>query len=113
MSDGKDGWRALVFSDADLFADALVQNAQRQAAVIIISGPLLDDSIKWLGGEEVFAGDIVTEEDSTIEHTKNEKAAWFFLTVLGVPVIVLALGLMGTSVSRRRRRAAKGSEVKS
>lgn len=112
MSDGKDGWRALVFSDADLFADALVQNAQRQAAVIIISGPLLDDSIKWLGGEEVFAGDIVTEEDSTIEHTKNEKAAWFFLTVLGVPVIVLALGLMGTSVSRRRRRAAK-SEVKS
>lgn len=110
MSDGKDGWRALVFADTDLFADALVQNAQRQAAVIIISGPLLDDSIKWLGGEEVFAGDIVTEEDSTIEHTKNEKAAWFFLTVLGVPVIVLVLGLTGTSVSRRRRRAAKASE---
>lgn len=113
MSDGKDGWRALVFADTDLFADALVQNAQRQAAVIIISGPLLDDSIKWLGGEEVFAGDIVTEEDSTIEHTKNEKAAWFFLTVLGVPVIVLVLGLTGSSVSRRRRRATKASEVKS
>ncbi len=114
MTDGKDGWRALVFADTDLFADALVQNAQRQAAVIIISGPLLDDSIKWLGGEEVFAGDIVTEEDSTIEHTKNEKAAWFFLTVLGVPVIVLVLGLMGSSVSRRSRASkAKDSEGKS
>ena len=114
MSDGKDGWRALVFADTDLFADALVQNAQRQAAVIIISGPLLDDSIKWLGGEEVFAGDIVTEEDSTIEHTKNEKAAWFFLTVFGVPVIVLVLGLMGSSVSRRSRASkAKDAEVKS
>ncbi len=113
MSDGKDGYRALVFSDTDLFADALVQNQMRQATVILISGPLLDDSIKWLGGEEVFAGDIVTEEDSTIEHTKNEKAAWFFLTVLGVPVIVLVAGLTGTSVSRRRRRATKSSEVKS
>ncbi len=114
MTDGKDGWRALVFADTDLFADALVQNAQRQAAVIIISGPLLDDSIKWLGGEEVFAGDIVTEEDSTIEHTKNEKAAWFFLTVFGVPVIVLVLGLMGSSVSRRSRASkAKDAEVKS
>jgi len=113
MTDGKDGYRALVFSDTDLFADALVQNAQRQAAVILISGPLLDDSIKWLGGEEIFAGDIVTEEDSTIEHSKNEKAAWFFLTVLGVPVIVLVLGLTGTSVSRRVARRRRDSEGKS
>ncbi|MBA2543948.1 MAG: Gldg family protein [Deltaproteobacteria bacterium] len=111
MTDGKDGYRALVFSDSDLFADAMVQNQMRQATVILISGPLLDDSVKWLGGEEVFGGDIVTEEDTTIEHTKNEKAAWFFLTVLGVPVIVLALGLTGTSVSRRRRRATKDTEV--
>jgi hypothetical protein len=111
MPDGKDGYRVLVFSDTDLFADAMVQNQMRQAQVILVSGPLLDDSIKWLGGEEVFGGDIVTEEDTTIEHTKNEKAAWFFLTVLGVPVIVLVLGLTGTSVSRRRRRATKGTEV--
>lgn len=111
LSGGADGFRALVFADTDLFADALVQNAARQAAVILISGPLLDDSVKWLGGEEVFAGDIVTEEDSTIEHTKNEKAAWFFLTVLGVPVIVLVLGLTGTSMSRRRRKAAAKTEV--
>jgi hypothetical protein len=111
MADGKDGYRALVFSDTDLFADALVQNQMRQAAVILISGPLLDDSIKWLGGEEVFAGDIVTEEDTTIEHTKNEKAAWFILTVFGVPIIVLVLGLMGTSVARRRRKSGGKTEV--
>jgi len=111
LTDGKDGFRALVYADADLFADALVQNQLHQAAVILVSGPLLDDSIKWLGGEEVFAGEIVSEEDSTIEHTKNEKAAWFFMTVLGVPIIVLVAGLSLTSYSRRRRRTA-GSEGK-
>jgi hypothetical protein len=104
--DGKDGFRALVYADADMFVDLTIATAARQVATILGSGPLLDDSIKWLGGEEVFAGDIVSESDTAIEHTKNEKAAWFFLTVLGVPVIVLVLGLSGTSLSRRRRRAA-------
>lgn len=109
LSDGKDGYRALVYADADLFADLVAQQGG-QRFMFMTSGPLLDDSVRWLGGEEVFGGDIVSEEDTTIEHTKNEKAAWFFLTVIGVPIIVLVLGLMGTSVSRRRRRAAK-SEV--
>jgi hypothetical protein len=29
------------------------------------------------------AGDIVSEEDTAIQHTKNETAVWFFLTVIG------------------------------
>ncbi len=102
--DGKDGFRALVYSDADLFADALIQQ-RGMRAVIMVSGPLFDDSVKWLGGEEVFAGEIVSEEDTTIEHTKNEKAAWFLVTVLGVPIIVLIAGLSLTSMARRRRTA--------
>ncbi|MEO8698697.1 MAG: Gldg family protein [Kofleriaceae bacterium] len=107
MPDGKDGFRALVFSDSDLFADALIQNQLRQTSVILVSGPLLRDSIGWLGGEEVFGGEIVSEEDKPVEHTKNEEAAWFLLTVVGVPLLVLGLGLGFTSMSKRRRGSKK------
>lgn len=105
----KDGYRVLVFSDGDLFADALVQNMGR-AAVILVSGPLLRDSVRWLGGEEAFAGDIVSEDDKTIEHTKAQDAKWFTLTIVGAPLLVLALGLGGTLTRRRR---GKKTEVKS
>ena len=110
LADGKDGFRALVFSDADLFADAIVQNQLRQPAIILVSGPLLKDSVAWLGGEEVFGGAEESEEDKAIEHTKNEEAAWFLLTVIGMPIVVLGLGL-GGSLSARRRRATKKPEV--
>jgi len=103
----KDGYRALVFADSDLFADALVQGRGGAPSVVLISGPLLDDSVRWLGGEEVFSGEIQSEEDKPIEHTKNEDAAWFTLTVIGVPFVVLGLGLAGTMFSRRRRGTKK------
>ena len=110
--DGKDtdGFRALVFADADLFADALVSSAMGRAAVVLVSGPLLDDSIRWLGGEEVFSGEVVSEDDKPIKHTKNQDAKWFTLTVVGGPIVVLTLGLVGTWFRRRR---VKPSEVKS
>ncbi|HEU0036674.1 MAG TPA: Gldg family protein [Kofleriaceae bacterium] len=103
----KDGFRAVVFSDIDLFVDIAIGNAMGQRALVMISGPLLDDTIKWLGGEEVYSGEIVSEEDKAIEHTKNEDAVWFLLTVIGVPLIVLGLGLGGTLYARRRRAATK------
>ncbi len=112
-ADGKerDGFRALVFADADLFADALVANAMGRAAVVLVSGPLLDDSVKWLGGEEVFAGEVVTEDDKPIKHTKSQDAVWFTLTIVGAPLLVLTLGLVGTW-ARRRRSVRKPTEVK-
>src|SRR5690606_39850769 len=84
----KDGYRVLAFADADLFADALVSSMGRVAAVIV-SGPLLDDSVKWLGGEEVFAGEVVSEDDKPIKHTKSEDAVWFTLMIVGAPLLVL------------------------
>ncbi len=111
--DGKerDGFRVLLFADADLFADALVSNAMGRAAVVLVSGPLLDDSVKWLGGEEVFAGEVVSEDDKPIKHTKNEDAVWFGLTIVGAPLLILVLGLVGTW-ARKRRSTAKPTEVK-
>ena len=108
----KDGFRVLVFADADLFADALVQSMGRVAAVIV-SGPLLDDSVKWLGGEEVFAGEVVSEDDKPIKHTKSQDAVWFTLTIVGAPLLVLTLGLVGTWARRRRSSSRKPAELKS
>lgn len=108
----KDGFRVLVFADTDLFADALVQSGMGRAAVVLVSGPLLDDSIKWLGGEEVFAGEVVSEDDKPIKHTKNQDAVWFALTIVGAPLLVLALGLVGTWARKRRshKKPAEGTK---
>jgi ABC-type uncharacterized transport system len=105
----KDNWRALVFADTDLFADALVQGPLGRPSVVMVSGTLLDDSVKWLGGEESIVGDVVSEDDRPIQHTKNEDVVWFTLMVIGAPIIVLTLGLVGTSA--RRRRGSKKAEV--
>jgi hypothetical protein len=112
----KDGFRVLVFADADLFADAIVSAGMGRAAVVLVSGPLLDDSVKWLGGEEVFAGEVVSEDDKPIKHTKSQDAVWFTLMIVGAPLLVLTLGLVGTWARRRRsmrRGASPAAEVKS
>jgi hypothetical protein len=105
----KDGFRALVFADVDLFADVFVQGALGRAAATLVSGPLLEDSVKWLAGEEAIVGDVVSEDDKPIQHTKNEDVVWFTLMIIGAPIIVLTLGLVGTWA--RRRRSSKKTEV--
>jgi hypothetical protein len=103
----KDGYRALVFADAGLFSDLYGRNQLGQVVAVLASDPLLDDSIRWLGGEEVFSGEVVSEDDKAIQHTKNEDVVWFALMILGAPILVLTLGLVGT----RRRRTSKKIEV--
>ena len=99
---GKDGYRALVFSDADLFGDMMIQTSPGRVAVIPVSGPLLDDAVRWLGGEEVFSGEVVSEDDKQIQHTKGQDAVWFATMIIGAPLLVLTLGLVGTWARRRR-----------
>ena len=108
---GKDGFRALVFSDVDLFVDITIAGAGGRASPFMLSGPLLADSIRWLGGEEQFVGDIVSEDDKKVEHTKNEDALWFTITIVGVPLLVLGLGLFGTMGRRSRRKRTTTEEV--
>jgi hypothetical protein len=112
--DGKDrdGYRVILYADADLFADALV-NAGGRAGLVMASeiggGELFGDAVRWLGGEEVFAGDVVSEDDKPIQHTKSQDAVWFMLTIVGAPILVLTLGLVGTWF--RRRKTGKKVEV--
>lgn len=105
---GKDGYRALVFGDVDLFSDLFGRDPLGRVNSFLASGPLLADAVRWLGGEEMFTGEVVSEDDKPIQHTKNQDVVWFILTLVGFPLVVLTLGLVMTT---RRRRGTKKAEV--
>jgi ABC-type uncharacterized transport system len=107
---GKDGFRALVFSDAELFADVPVPGPGGRMVSGMLYPMLLADSIRWLGGEEVFAGEVVSEDDKPVQHTKNQDVVWFAIMLVGVPLLVLGLGLFGTLGRRSRRRKEESNE---
>lgn len=105
-----DGYRVLLYADVDLFADIFLRDQLGRPVMLMwsdLAGEVVNDAIHWLGGEEAFTGEIVSEDDKPIQHTKNQDVVWFALTIIGFPLLVLTLGLLGT----RRRRGSKKAEV--
>jgi len=78
--------RLFVTADADAYSDAVLKNVPTNRYMLL-------DVVRWLGGEESLAGEVNTEDDVRIEHTKDKDVFWFYLTILGVPTLILALGL--------------------
>lgn len=101
----KDGFRALVFADVDLFTDLHVRDPFGGTVPLtrMIGDTLLDDSVKWLAHDENIVGEVESEDDKPISHTKGQDAAWFTLTIVGMPLLVLGLGLTGTHLRKKRR----------
>ncbi len=87
--------RAFVLADADSLSDMWFQNEPNVLFAL--------DLIRWLGGEESFAGSITTTEDVRIEQTKQKDQAWFYATIFGAPSLLLGVGLM---VTRRKQKKA-------
>lgn len=90
------GWRALVFSDSEIFSDAVLYNLVQNRAI-------LADGARWLGRDEDLAGTTESEADVRIVHTQAEQVAWFYTIIAGAPFLVLAGGLLGVMVRRRSR----------
>ncbi len=90
---GATPFRAVVAADASFLSDLALGNLGNQQ--------FIHDTINWLIGAEALSGRTESEEDVKIEHTKEDQAKWFYATVLGVPVLVLAGG--GLHVRRRRK----------
>ncbi len=90
--------RAFVLGDVDALSDVFLVNAPNNQMLII-------DPIRWLGGEESFAGEVNVEEDVRIEHTKKGDQLWFYGTIFGVPGLVLGAGLWLGRLSRRPRKS--------
>jgi hypothetical protein len=94
-----DEFRAFVIADSDVFADWIMGRAPANPYLFV-------DAVRWLVGEESFAGEVNTEEDVRIEHTKQEDLAWFYAIIFGAPAVVLGLGLFVSRRSRGKLRAA-------
>ncbi|HPH66059.1 MAG TPA: Gldg family protein [Kofleriaceae bacterium] len=108
----KEGFRALVYSNANFFADAATIDPTGRMRKTMIGGDFfVFDAVRWLGGEEVFSGEVVSEDDKPIQHTKNEDGVWFMLTIVGAPLLVLGVGLFGTWWRRRRSTSAKSPKT--
>ena len=87
------------YADADLFSDAVLSSLGVNAA-------LAADGIRWLGREEDLAGEVSSEADVPIVHTRAEDVIWFYLIILGAPGLVGLVGWLRVSwLDRLRRRA--------
>ena len=92
------GMRALVYADADIFTDPILKSQ-------VINMAVVGDGIHWLGREEEFSGEVVSEADVPIMHTRAENVIWFYTIIWGAPLLVLAAGLL---VLYRGRRVQEG-----
>jgi len=95
------GLRALVFGDAEIFTDQVLLTIQANRIVVA-------DGIRWLGGEEDFAGEVVSEEDVPILHTQAENVRWFYAIIFGAPALVLAVGVAALYGRRKSPEVAEG-----
>ncbi|MBK8481581.1 MAG: Gldg family protein [Proteobacteria bacterium] len=87
--------RMIVVADSDLASDGLLFSRA------VGNRYLLLDAFKWLGGDERLIGETASEEDIPIAHTRQQDQLWFYLTIFGMPALVLGFGLLYT---QRRRR---------
>lgn len=88
--------RMLVFADSDLLGDPVIENAGNAYLAL--------DGMKWLLGEEAITGEVSSEEDVPIQHTRKQDVWWFYSTVFAAPALIIAFGMVLT-----RRRAQKRS----
>lgn len=91
--------RMIVLADSDAVADGIFEN--RGNAVFVLDG------LRWLVGEESLAGEITSEVDVPVVHTRTEDVAVFYSAVFLVPAAILAVGFLAT---RRGRKAARKTE---
>jgi hypothetical protein len=96
---GPQRWRGLVFSDSEVFSDAVLYNLVQNRAI-------LADGARWLGRDEDLAGTTESEADVRIVHTRAEQVAWFYTIIAGAPFLVLTGGLLGVRLRRRSRGEA-------
>lgn len=97
---GKEPGRVVALADSDVFSDPVLPS--------IGNAYLAMDGLRWLTGEEALAGQVSSEEDLPIQHTRAQDVAWFYASVFVVPALVLAVGFF---VTRRRGQRAPRAEV--
>jgi hypothetical protein len=98
----QDELRVIVLSDADAVGDLLLPNPGNAYFFL--------DGVRWLAGDESITGEVSSETDVAIAHTRKQDQVWFYATIFLVPGLVLGLGSLMTR--RRRMGARAGSSRK-
>jgi hypothetical protein len=94
--------RAIVVGTQAFLSDAPILRADMPILAIRGNGQFAFDGTRWLIGDDDITGEIESEEDVKIQHTREEDWLWFVTTEVGVPALVLGFGLM---FIRFRRKA--------
>ncbi len=95
------GMRALLYGDAEIFSDQWFGRG--------LNDVLIRDGLFWLHREEDLAGEVISEEDVPVLHTRAENVLWFYAVIFGAPAVVLGLGL--TIIYARRRQGRGAAEA--
>jgi hypothetical protein len=88
--------RAIVIGDSDVLCDGVIAAYGNPGFAL--------DGMKWLHGDESIAGEITSESDAPIAHTKKQDIVWFYGSTFAAPLLAIGVGFLAT----RRRRARKG-----
>jgi hypothetical protein len=95
--------RAFVVTDSAAFTDLPMSRFMGNQVLFV-------DAVRWLAGEESIMGELSSEEDLRIEHTKQEDLVWFYSTIIGAPALVLGLGFWLARRPTRRSSKKKGAK---
>jgi hypothetical protein len=95
---GEEEGRAVVIGDGDIMTNKIAPNNGNMLLFV--------DSLAWLIGNEDLSGEVSSEEDIAIEHSREQDKLWFYATTFAVPAPILLLGVW-VARSRRRRAEAK------
>ena len=90
--------KMLVFADGTVFSDFLLRNPGNQLLVL--------DTFRFLNDKVKFSGNINSEEDVKILHSKKEDIVLFYGTVFLVPVLILVMGYVMTRRGRLKKEGA-------
>ena len=93
------GGRAIVAADVDMVSDLILRKSPGNQQ-------WLADALRWLEREVKLSGEVAEIEDVPVLHTQEEDKAWFYGTILGVPLLILVFGFFVSGIGRKGRGSA-------
>lgn len=85
--DDKKEARAIVIGNVGFLADGPI-------AALQANGQFGLDSVRWLNHDEEITGEVESEEDVKVQHTREEDWMWFLTAIVAVPAMVLGIGVL-------------------
>ena len=92
--DAKKEARSIVVGNVGFLSDDPLQALQANAVFAM-------DGLKWLNHDEDIAGEVESEEDVKVQHTRDEDWMWFLTAIVAVPAVVLGAGVLFIRLRRR------------